>query len=276
MAKLENVKILDMVNGEPIRIEYDGIVYDLVPKTGGYDEHDNVKEAPKFEVGDYAKVVSEGRWGDIEVGNIVKIVASKDGDDEYKAELLDGSDYDYFRAEQLEKVTEEEVAKAKAVMQPKFKVGDYVKLSIKDGKSPKYGWGDAKNGDIGKVVKILSDGTLKVDFPNHEGWNGVPHEFVPATAEEIEKAEEAARWAKIGRKPGEFKKGDIVRVIDKGTSNLQVGEIGELGEDNGEGSFRVNGRLKTVNWIGGINGGKFELIVPVEQRFDITEEGARQ
>ena len=153
-------------------------------------------QAPKFEVGDYAKVIVEGRWGDIEVGNAVKIVALKDDDDEYKAELLDGSDFDYFRAEQLEKVTEEE-------------------------------------------------------------------------------AKEIARWAKIGRKPGEFKKGDIVRVIDARSGVLEDGEIGVLGDkDESDGMFRVFARNVTCgNWY---SPARFELIVPVEQRFDVAAEGARQ
>jgi ribosomal protein L21E len=231
-------------------------------------------QAPKFEVGDYARVIAEGLWRDIEVGSIVKIVGPKDKDGDYKAELLDGSDYDYFRDEHLEKVTVEEVEQAKAKTQPNFKVGDYVKLSIKDGKSPKYGWGDAKNGDIGKIVEIRSDGTIKVDFPNHEGWNGVSHELVPATDEEVAQAKEEARWAKIGRKPGEFKKGDIVRVIDSASSRIYNGEIGVLGEKDFDGTFRVFVRDVTeANWHGPQ---RLELICPVEQRFDLAAEGARQ
>jgi hypothetical protein len=281
MAKLENVKILDMVNGEPTRVEYNGAVYekaddeakagDLVRvidalyitcvEDGGFydvfDRHDRlmflddygdfrpyklnrrgfetfrkvsetkasadlaerlaelerrlealeeragVKEeseaesAPKFKVGDYAKVIAEGMWSDIGVGNIVKIVGPKDEDGDYKAELLDGSDYDYFRDEHLEKVTEEE-----------------------------------------------------------------------------------ARWAKIGRKPGEFKKGDIVRVIDSASHKICSGEIGILGEKDFAGLFRVLVRdVTTCNWH---SPQRLELIAPVEQRFDfagaqsVAAEGACQ
>jgi Mind bomb SH3 repeat domain len=356
MAKLENVKILDMVNGEPTRVEYNGAIYE--------------KTEEKAQAGDLVRVIDAEEIIDVTQGGFYEMdddTTFYDDDDCMRDYAVNDHALETFRkasADLAERLAElerrlealEERAAAKVESAPKFKVGDYVKLSIEDGKRPRFGWGGAKNGDIGKIAEIFNDGTLKIDFPNHEGWNGVIHEIVPvtdeevaqakakmqpkfevgdyvvplseadeaysitntnmklgkithvysdvdirveiiahennakigedyrvepkyfrkATTEEIEKAEEAARWAKIGRKPGEFKKGDIVRVVDKGTSNLQVGEIGELGEDNGRGSFRVNGRLKTVNWIGGHNGGEFELIVPVEQRFDIAAEAASQ
>jgi hypothetical protein len=174
------------VLGDPQIIDDDGDELDI----GGFEfeVYEMVAEgAPKFEVGDYAKVLAKGFWRDIEVGSIVKIVGQKDDDGDYKVELLDGSDYDYFNDEQLEKITEEEA-----------------------------------------------------------------NEFV--------------KWAKIGRKPGEFKNGDIVRVIDTQSSYIKNGEIGILGENDDYGAYRVFVRdVKTGNWHSPKH---LELICPVEHRFD--------
>jgi len=49
----------------------------------------------------------------------------------------------------------------------KFKIGDYVRLSIKDGEHPHFGWGGVKNGEIGVVVEIYSD-RIVVNFPSFE------------------------------------------------------------------------------------------------------------
>jgi hypothetical protein len=267
MTKLENAKILDMVNGEPIRIEYDGIVYDLVPKIGGYDEHGNVKEAPKFEVGDYAKVIEPGYCGDIEVGSIVKITNPKDDDGHYQVELLDGSDYDWFADDQLEKVAEEEIAQAKA----KFEVGDYVKVLASDN-------GFAEKGDIAKITEIDESCSIpyKLELIGGEygGWQD-EETIIKATDEEVaqakakaERKREEARWAKIGRKPGEFKKGDIVRYL--GGAPTKKGELVEVYED-------TSGTTTKIKWVDDYGvcterNDDLELVTPVEQRFDIAAE----
>jgi hypothetical protein len=140
----------------------------------------------ELKVGDYAKVIEPGYCGDIEVGSIVKITNPKDDDGHYRVELLDGSDYDWFSDDQLEKITEEEFAQI--------------------------------------------------------------------------------RWAKIGRKPGEFKKGDIVRLLEDSGAH----EAGTLVEVHDNGNYKADDSV----W-----GGEFdwyELVVPVEQRFDLAAEAALQ
>jgi hypothetical protein len=115
------------------------------------------------------------------------------------------------KADELRRATDEEVAEAKRkLIQP----GVYVKLQIPEGSRPRYGWGDAKNGDIGKVASRDGD-EVRVDFPAQSGWKALIHELVLATEEERKKAEAADKWAAIGRKPGEFKVGDVVRYIGK-------------------------------------------------------------
>jgi hypothetical protein len=199
MTKLENVKILDMVNGEPIRIEYDGIVYDLVPRIGGYDEHDNVKEAPKFEVGDYVVALPE--------------------------------------ADEIYGITTTEMK-------------------------------------LGKVTHVYSDGDIDVEVIAHTDEVQVGEEFV-VTSKYFRKAtDEEIRWAKISRKPGEFKKGDIVKFRD---TLYEVNEYQpEFRKSDGH-KFYAHEKGMTLGeneyWVFIDD---VELITPVEQRFDIAAEGTRQ
>lgn len=153
------------------------------------------------------------------------------------------------------------------VAQP-LKVGDYAKVICE-----KHG----HEFSIGDIVELAGDGhnpnfmALRVTVS--EEWYVANEEIVRATDEEVaeakaqaEQAAVEAKWAKIGRKPGEFKKGDIVRVVNGEGSTVKEGEIGEVGEMMGCGLFRVNtahasqGNYQRVKDI--------ELITPVESRFD--------
>jgi hypothetical protein len=349
MAKLENVKILDMVNGEPTRVVYNGAIYE--------------KTEDDAEAGDLVRVIDED-ISDVEIGGFYKVYKDADDDLYFNDDVEDKRDCDFwadeletFRkvsetkdsADLAERLTElerrfEALEKHMSVTEsaPKFKVGDYVKLSIKDGKSPKYGWGGAKNGDIGKVVEVEYDGTVRVDFPNQEGWLADPSEIVLVTdeevaqvkvkmqtkfevgdyarvvsegrwgdieagnivkivapkddddeykaelldgsdydyfhAEQLEKvtegeAKEIARWAKIGRKPGEFKKGDFVKLT------LSDGRV-YYGEIDGQNTSFSDVRYFFKDHEGDVSTelpDNLTLIAPVGQRFDFADaEGARQ
>jgi hypothetical protein len=85
--------------------------------------------------------------------------------------------------------------------------------------------------------------------------------------------DEESRWAKIGRKPGEFKKGDIVRVTDSCGGRVKTGTITEVVYIDSDGDFTVRDEDGDDWYV------EAELIVPVEQRFDLAVEpkvGARQ
>lgn len=354
MANLENVKILDMVNGEPTRVEYNGVVY--------------VKTEEKAKEGDLVRVIDEDDIGYVTQGGFYKTYIDDDNDLVFEDD--DGNERVYYlnddALETFRKVSEIKVSadlverlvelerriealegcagakeEPKAENAPKFKVGDYVKLSIECGKRPKYGWGGVKNGDIGKVVEVEYDGTVRVDFPNQEDWHADPSELVLVTDEEVAQAkaefkvgdyvvalpeadeeymvtntkmklgkvvyiyqdgeirikiiahenvkeinkeydvnpkhfrkatDEEARWAKIGRNPGEFKKGDIVRVLKDNPygSEKRKGDIGEITDYYNNKSFCVG------TGAGWMSYEDVELIVPVNRRFDLAAEGARQ
>jgi hypothetical protein len=288
MAKLENVKILDMVNGEPTRVEYNGAVYE--------------KTEEKAKEGDLVRVIDAGYIDDVIQGGFYKVYADGDGglsfDDEDDCER----DYDAnqpaletFRkvsetkasADLAERLAElerrlealegrmEEATESESV--PKFEVGDYVvPLPESD---EEYG---ITNTDmyLAKVTEVRGDNEIVIEIVAHkkeyvvvgEEYTVEPKYFRKATAEEIEKADEIARWAKIGRKPNEFKKGDIVRVLKDNPhgSVKRKGDIDEITYYDTNESFCVG---EGAGWMSYED---VELIVPVEQRFDIAAEGARQ
>jgi hypothetical protein len=71
-----------------------------------------------------------------------------------------------------------------------------------------------------------------------------------------------AKWAKIGREPNEFKKGDIVRVDNPcGAAPLKKGDLVEVKYD----SSHKGSVLVVDSWAVSVG----ELVTPVEARFDI-------
>ena len=163
----------------------------------------------------------------------------------------------YFR-----KATDEEVAKFKNEYTPKE--GDIVVITGNTNGSIN------KVGDIGRVGERLGSEGVQVHVlgkPNGLfGGNYTKFdEMRPATEEEKKQYEQAEKFAKLGRKPGEFKKGDIVRVkwlLGKG----YVAEIAEIKSgpegDGCGGNYKLNdGNKETL-------GEDLELIAPVESRVD--------
>jgi hypothetical protein len=159
----------------------------------------------------------------------------------------------------------------------KFEVGDYVVPLPESDKE--YG---ITNTDmyLAKVAEVRGDNEIVIEIVAHKKEHEVgeeypvdPKYFRKATAEEIEKADEIARWAKIGRKPGEFKKGDIVRVTDDCDAPIKIGAFVEVSRGGNNDDFTVRGEDGRDWYV------EAEIVVPVEQRFDLAVEpkvGARQ
>ncbi|UYZ12172.1 hypothetical protein A6764_15210 [Brevibacillus sp. WF146] len=214
------------------------------------------KAANRLKVGDYAKVVNQIA-GFSTKGQIVKITEDDGTTIPFRTEGLDGNYTGWYSEESLVRATDEEVAEAKRKLaQDKIQPGVYVKLQIPEGSRPRYGWGDARNGDIGKVAS--RDGKeVCVDFPSHSGWCGIVHELVLATEAERKQAEEAAKWAAIGRKPGEFKVGDIAEVVDSPAA-LPNGTFFEVKEVGGSYVYDHKGYVYMSP------GKQLKLVAPVE------------
>ncbi|NRG30743.1 hypothetical protein [Niallia circulans] len=221
-------------------------------------------------VGDFVKYNSQDD-DDITVGVYYKIIGF-DWDDEPEfiddvGERIYAADYENW--DLYEKVGVEDESTA-------LSVGDYAKITE-----------DIYEYKVGDIVKIISkDSNLydfRVEFVNVTGksrCDGQTYGFIDrsfatkATDEEVAnakkeqaeakaKAKEAERWAAIGRKPNEFKKGDVVRYI--GDASVK-GQLVEVFEDT------RNGRT-TIAWKSHRSyepSRCIELITPVEHRFDLN------
>ena len=227
-------------------------------------------DTPNFEVGDYVVALSSAdekysitstEMGLGEVSNVqddfidIRIVAHS----ECKGCVGDilPVESKYFR-----KATDEEVAKFKNEYTPKE--GDIVVITGNTNGSIN------KVGDIGRVGERLGSEGVQVHVPGKPngllGGNYTKFEEMrPATEEEKKQYEQAEKFAKLGRKPGEFKKGDIVRVkwlLGKGDVD-EIAEIKSGPEGVGcGGNYKLNdGNKETL-------GEDLELIAPVESRVD--------
>lgn len=217
-----------------------------------------------FEVGDYIVPLPEADHHykitntDMKLAKVVKgydrrinleIIAHND---ESRIGNVHGAYSVHFR-----KATPEEVEKYTA---PKLKVGDYVRIT---------GNGLGEHGfKIGEIVRVLATHTDLIKGENLDGskyWYVQASDFVKASSEEVAEAKRAAKWAKLGRKTNEFKQGDIVRIISAGLSGLRNGELGIVGEIDGD-ILRVCGRLSYATLI---NADNVEIVAPAESRVDV-------
>lgn len=146
-----------------------------------------------------------------------------------------------------------EVAKEEAPL----KVGEYAKVTkVRNTQA-------ANNGDI---IQITEDNRVSIYGYIYRGITlnredaGVfaPEQLLRVSADEVSEAREQGRWAAIGRKPGEYKQGDI--VCD-GTDSANFTVLGNSEIRKGAVRFTDN----TVNIA------QIKLIAPVESRFDFGE-----
>lgn len=84
--------------------------------------------------------------------------------------------------------------------------------------------------------------------------------------------QESAKWAKIGRKVGEYRAGDLVEILrTRPAAGVEAGEIAEVKESHTGGLGSDGVRLTRLNPSGNhawIAAREITLIAPVEQRFD--------
>lgn len=220
------------------------------------------------QAGDFVKF-AKGQW-DVTAGKMYEIInVDEDGDYEFKDDAGDVRCAIVGGSEEFEVFTlrEKEAEPKPAPLQ----VGDYAKVVAKHTES--YG------ASVGEIVKVVGENSsyngFRTESMSGNNWGGNPNCsaicLVKATEEEVAKAKaelaeraEAERWAKIGRKPNEFKKGDIVQ------SKEFPSEVGTVGE--------INGKFRDIRYY--VNFGEkgygictekpenIELITPVEARFD--------
>lgn len=236
-----------------------------------FDEIELAEETIEFEGATYRKVEREAREGDVVIFS--EEIASKTSyvtaNKPYKVTLnpkgrtvfnTDGvGTYNVYRNNGYNRTHEtvdvyEPIEQAKKVAsEPKLKAGDYVKF--------KRSIDDTKAGKPYLIEYYAERGELA--FRDDAGdWCSIAH-----TGEyEILSAEEA-KWAKIGRKPNEFKKGDVVRVVDNMGVSVPIGSLATITHDQIDDKPKAkavstrNGDLRSF-WLG------VELITPVESLFN--------
>ena len=226
-------------------------------------------DTPNFEVGDYVVAlpsadekysITSTEMGLGEVSDVqddfidIRIVAHSERKG-YVGDILP-VESKYFR-----KATDEEVAKFKNEYTPKE--GDIVVITGNTNGSRN------KVGDIGRVGERLSSKGVQVLVPGKPsglfGGNYTKFdEMRPATEEEKKQYEQSEKFAKIGRNPGEFKKGDIFKGAG-GRISQGLFEVVEIRE---EGSHPI----RFINRDGENDGfslkAEIELVAPVESRVD--------
>ncbi|MEC0370010.1 hypothetical protein [Paenibacillus chibensis] len=248
---------------------------DLVPATEAEfnaqkSQTERAKAIGEFADGGYAQIIDANSSNSSVTGGIdgkyVKVTVEPPTG--YRALRLKdekGKHVAYCNADALRKITKEEYEEA-TKPKTKFSVGDTVKLSVPEGKDARFGWGNVKNGDIGKVAEVTT-AKVVVDFPGQDRWNADPSELALLTAEE-------AKWAAIGRKVNEFKRGDVVQII--ANTNGSINKVGSYGEVT-EGP-KLTGSYRVETGAGGKGNltrpTEMRLIIPAEQRFDTQKEAA--
>lgn len=136
-----------------------------------------------------------------------------------------------------------------------FTVGDYVKVIVDTE--------DLAEGAIGKVTELdeRSDWPIKVKLLDGSDYDWYRSEQLKKVTEGV------ARWAAIGREIGEFKEGDIARVMPSGLGDggHPVGTIGliEYCPVFCKLRLRANGRLYSHT-------DHMELIAPAESLANLT------
>lgn len=211
-------------------------------------------EEETLKVGDYAVITGKGDRGffsshRFKIGEVVRIIRGGSYGDRKRAENLSGrTEWSVYNG-YMRKATEAEVAAATAPAKPT--TGDIVVITANTNGSRN------KVGDIGKVFLAKSTGA-RVNVLGNEAQSGnytYYDEMRLATPAEIEKYEASlvqvakdSVFIKAGRKPNEYRKGDLVRVVDSpcASANGTIIEVksilfsGTFGGNDGYGYQPIN------------------------------------
>ena len=219
-------------------------------------------EAPSFKEGDIVVITGNTNGSENSVGNIGKI--TKIDTREARVKVPDGpklANWSLFteirHATQAEREQYEEALKPK---KPNPKAGDWVKFTSYKGVA------NRDDISLNKAYQVFTDTDDELAFVDDAGDKRIqPLKAVDA----LETVAPQTAFERIGRKEGEFKVGDIVRVIDAEGSELSNGDIGIITEiDDDSVPFFVSvpnkdtaGNYQCLDDI--------ELITPVESRVDV-------
>lgn len=221
-----------------------------------------IEDAKKLElkVGDTVEVIdgSKSRYGDLKTGTIGEVTDIYGLFTKELIEVTTDYDLDRFPPSALRKVDKPTPDTSSF---DKFPKGAAVRLLSGGGKYPLC---ERVNGGIYTVRSndYTHDGTRKI---NIGGAYALPEQLELVTENE-------ALFAKLGRKPNEYKVGDIVEVTKDNAlgSRNKAGDIGIVVSVIGSDSFHVKVEARDISGANGnLRGHKsLKLIAPVESRVD--------
>lgn len=240
-------------------VTFEGTPEEIKAYTDLYAEKAEEKEpepAPSFKEGDIVVITGKGNIGDFnthlfEIGELVRVQIAPEntnaGDRFFGSSLKTANHKWYVHNSYARHATQAE----RASLKPKLKAGDWVKFT-EDGT-------DITAGKKYEVVVDEDDGELCIIDDGGDKNVAIDHEPYEIVAP-------PSVFERIGRKEGEFKVGDVVRVITGEFTLFEPGTIGEL----------VSGAHFICPRKFGVKHGDttqdcyddFELIAPVESRVD--------
>lgn len=235
----------------------------------------------KYSAGGYVKVTGNSVGHEYAEGRVVKIAETKDnahyGGQQFRAEAADGTFGNWLVTDDVEPADE---AAFEAQKKPKLiPIGSYGKITQAGITRGIFTTHEFAVGELVKVdrhARLYDDRVHAVSVSTGKGWFVHHEDMAEITAEEVaaieKEAEETAKWAKLGRKVGEFKRGDIAEATRLlGKKERVIGEVEDVPqqEDGGmaAGLRLPDGTFYAVDAVG------MALVTPVEQRFD-TESAA--
>lgn len=221
---------------------------------------------PKPTVGDIVVITGNSNGSRNKVGDIGKVVEAENNDNHTVSVEVPSRPHTMYASGNYTKFNEmrhatvaEKVEYEKAVEVASFIIGDYVKVVTRNL--------EHKVGDVVKITGTRVNGDAKVhDFKVSRESHGATGYI---DAKHIEKLGASdAVFTKAGRKPNEYRKGDIVRVVDTlCTAFLDVGQITEVESQFGEGNPDVRSN------DGGTRYAEVEIVCFAEDRKDMAKGG---
>ena len=220
--------------------------------------------APEFKVGDIVVITGNTNASRNAVGDIGKIVDAVNNNAHSVSVLVPGKEAsngngNYTKPSEMRHATPAERQAYEDPLKPKLKAGDYVKFTEDD-----------RDITAGKKYEVKTYEDRELYFVDDDGdkrfaaleWESCEITDAPKPPTAFERA---------GRKEGEFKVGDVVRVSTRADAHKVAGSLVTIAE------FKEGGNCGGLAWFEdygrSITGQYLELIAPVESRVDATNRG---
>lgn len=201
-------------------------------------------------VGDIVVITSNEGSSVNKVGDIGKIVLADHSSMPYRVEVpgrKGDANWEYEHCVRL--ATAKEIAKYEEATEPKLKVGDWVRAKVSSM--------DITEGKAYKVSHVAPQVWATI-IDNEGDENKID-------LSNFEIIDKLTPFDRAGRKPNEYKKGDIVRVIDALGSDNKSGDLVEVYCADGSSTPKVIDRHGDAVWS------IVDLVTPVESRVDRAE-----